>query len=116
MVENDIPICSVYGEAKQDLQGNWILTGEQRTGCIVCGFGCHLESEPNRFQRLMDSDNKSHRRICEFAMRIKNNGVTYEEALNDCGVNTKTWKQMGQMTIQDFPEIMPESYRGEAQK
>lgn len=116
VTENDIPICSVYGEAKQDLQGNWILTGEQRTGCIVCGFGCHLESEPNRFQRLRDSDNESHRKICEFAMGIKNNGVTYEEALNDCGVNTKTWEQLGQMTIQDFPEIMPESYRGEAQK
>ena len=114
--ENDIPICSVYGEAKQDLQGNWILTGEQRTGCIVCGFGCHLESEPNRFQRLRNSDNESHRKICEFAMGIKNNGVTYEEALNDCGVNTKTWEQLGQMTIQDFPEIIPESYRGEAQK
>ena len=22
-----------------------------RTGCIFCGFGCYLESSPNRFQR-----------------------------------------------------------------
>lgn len=84
--------------------GSWILTGEQRTGCCVCGFGCHLEQEPNRFQRLRASENQSHRKICEFAMSIKNNGVTYEEALGHCGINTKTWEQLGQMTIQDFLE------------
>ena len=27
-------------------------TGCNRTGCIFCMFGCHLEKEPNRFQRL----------------------------------------------------------------
>ena len=27
-------------------------TGCDRTGCIFCMFGCHLEKEPNRFQRL----------------------------------------------------------------
>ena len=102
VAENNIPICSVYGEAKQDPCGNWVLTGEQRTGCCVCGFGCHLEQEPNRFQRLRASENQSHRKICEFAMSIKNNGVTYEEALGHCGINTKTWEQLGQMTIQDF--------------
>lgn len=26
--------------------------GESRTGCVGCMFGCHLESPPNRFQRL----------------------------------------------------------------
>jgi len=26
--------------------------GETRTGCLFCLFGCHLEREPNRFQRL----------------------------------------------------------------
>ena len=27
-------------------------TGAQRTGCIFCMFGVHLEKQPNRFQRL----------------------------------------------------------------
>jgi len=36
----DLPYSPVY-----DL-------GEQRTGCLFCLFGCHLEREPNRFQRL----------------------------------------------------------------
>ena len=30
-------------------------TGCDRTGCIFCMFGCHLEKEPNRFQRLKET-------------------------------------------------------------
>lgn len=30
-------------------------TGCKRTGCIFCMFGCHLEKEPNRFQRLKET-------------------------------------------------------------
>lgn len=30
-------------------------TGLKRTGCIFCMFGCHLEKEPNRFQRLKET-------------------------------------------------------------
>ena len=30
-------------------------TGCDRTGCIFCMFGCHLEEEPNRFQRLKET-------------------------------------------------------------
>ena len=26
--------------------------GYQRTGCMFCMFGCHLEGQPNRFQRM----------------------------------------------------------------
>ena len=26
--------------------------GYERTGCVFCGFGAHLEPSPNRFQRL----------------------------------------------------------------
>lgn len=41
-----------------DLLGNYEpqdrlkTTGCNRTGCMFCMFGCHLEHEPNRFQRL----------------------------------------------------------------
>lgn len=64
----NIPICSVYGDVVYednseqvrfgdlgvDCSGNGRLTttGCNRTGCIFCGFGCHLEKEPSRFQRL----------------------------------------------------------------
>ena len=67
----NVPYCSVYGDiqvkAESDIEGQLNLidyldcyepedlletTGCDRTGCIFCMFGCHLEKEPNRFQRL----------------------------------------------------------------
>ena len=68
-----VPYCSVYGDiVTEDVFGNEYdvspelmdfmeelghidelhTTGCNRTGCIFCMFGCHLEKEPNRFQRL----------------------------------------------------------------
>ena len=44
--------ASIYGELKETNDGNLYFTGCQRTGCIFCGFGCHKESSPNRFQQL----------------------------------------------------------------
>lgn len=52
LVKYDVPYCSVYGEIKQDSDGKYYTTGEKRTGCTFCMFGCHLEKEPNRFQRM----------------------------------------------------------------
>ena len=71
----NVPYCSVYGdiqvktpEGLEDGQMNVIdylgcyeaedtleTTGCNRTGCIFCMFGCHLEKEPNRFQRLKET-------------------------------------------------------------
>ena len=68
---------------------NWYFTGEQRTGCCVCGSGCHLEPVPNRLQRLRTSDNDKHRRMCEGCLQIKNHGMTYEQALNYAGIPTE---------------------------
>ncbi|WDU84223.1 phosphoadenosine phosphosulfate reductase domain-containing protein [Caloramator sp. Dgby_cultured_2] len=47
-----VEIASVYGEVKQDNEGKYYLTGVQRTGCMFCMFGVHLEEYPNRFQRM----------------------------------------------------------------
>lgn len=69
-----VPYCSVYGDIVVDDTGNeeaiegqvniidylecWTdqdklrTTGCDRTGCVYCAFGCQLEGEPNRFQRL----------------------------------------------------------------
>lgn len=68
----NLTYCSVYGDIIVDTaadipeeQTNIIdylgdyeeddilkTTGYARTGCIFCMFGCHLEKEPTRFQRL----------------------------------------------------------------
>jgi 3'-phosphoadenosine 5'-phosphosulfate sulfotransferase (PAPS reductase)/FAD synthetase len=94
-VENEIPICSVYGKPVKNEAGEWVFTGEQRTGCVLCGFGCHLESEPNRIQRLCDSDVKSHRAMYDWGMKIENNGVRYKEALQHCHIATEGGKLNG---------------------
>lgn len=88
-VEQEIPMCPVYGEAIQDKNGLWKLTGEQRTGCVMCGFGCHLEQEPNRIQRMSISESAAHRAMYNWGMKITNNGVTYKEALEHCGIPTE---------------------------
>lgn len=48
----NIPYAPIYGEIKMGDNGRLYTTGCDRTGCMFCGFGCHLEKEPNRFQKL----------------------------------------------------------------
>lgn len=61
----DVPYCSVYGDIVPDDEGTVLrTTGCDRTGCIFCMFGCHLEKEPNRFQRLK----KTHPRQYEYCI------------------------------------------------
>lgn len=48
----NIPYCSIYGDINVE-KGNLKMSGEQRTGCMFCMFGCHLEKEPNRFQQQL---------------------------------------------------------------
>ena len=92
-------ICSVYGDIVTDDEesgqttladfmdmeefelGRPLLhtTGCQRTGCVLCGFGCHLEKEPNqRFVNLK----KTHPKFHNLLYVLKNNGVTYAEAID----------------------------------
>lgn len=78
----NVPYCPVYGdiqvkqsrEEKLDGQMNLIdylncyeeedileTTGCDRTGCIFCMFGCHLEEAPNRFQRLKETHPRQYK-------------------------------------------------------
>ena len=77
----DVPYCSVYGDIQVKPHGEVAdgqidlidylgcyepedtleTTGCDRTGCIFCMFGCHLEKEPNRFQRLKETHPKQYR-------------------------------------------------------
>lgn len=74
--ENNIEICSVYGDiVGTDKDGHEYVplpgmdcslkcTGCSRTGCIFCGFGCHLEKGESRFQMLA----RTHPRQYEYCM------------------------------------------------
>ena len=55
LYKNKIPYASVYGDIEIDKNGEYYTTGCQRTGCMFCGYGCHLEKEPNRFQRMKET-------------------------------------------------------------
>lgn len=64
-----IPYCSVYGDIVADNEGqeefyqtekHYHCTGCQRTGCMFCMFGVHLEPEPNRFQRMKSTHPKQY--------------------------------------------------------
>ena len=81
---NKIPICSVYGEVvketevpgqldMEDIYGKELFdlgmpvlkpTGCNRTGCMFCGFGCHLEKPGNgRFERMKRTHPKQYKYI-----------------------------------------------------
>lgn len=49
--ENNVRIPSVYGEVVPRSRG-YETTGLNRTGCIFCGFGAHLEKGETRFEKL----------------------------------------------------------------
>jgi len=70
LVRYKIPYASVYGDILQDEKGKWYTTGYQRTGCMFCGFGCHLEKAPNRFQRLK----QTHPKVWEYCMKPVEDG------------------------------------------
>ena len=56
----DLEIASVYGEIIENEDGKLETTGEKRTGCIFCGFGCHFEQGQNRYQRLEQTHPQLH--------------------------------------------------------
>ena len=63
--ENNLAISEAYGDVvkQENLLGEPIYktTRCDRTGCMFCMFGCHLEEEPNRFQKLKYTHPKQYK-------------------------------------------------------
>ena len=57
-VDLGVHIPEIYGEVKVSKDGEYYTTGEQRTGCSMCGFGIQLEDRPHRFDRLYERSPK----------------------------------------------------------
>lgn len=99
VVENDVEICSIYGDICQHSDGSFFLTGEQRTGCMFCGFGVHMEKEPNRFQRMQ----LSHPRCYELCMRsVDQGGLGMTLPLDYMDIPYTTWEAEGQLSMKDL--------------
>ena len=60
---NKLDIAPVYGDVIKEADG-YKTTKLDRTGCVFCGFGVHLEKEPNRYQLL----EKSHPQLHKYCM------------------------------------------------
>lgn len=81
----DIPICSVYGDIVEDTSNTDTIEGQMRfddlssdlwsdeleqpklkttgcdrTGCMFCGYGCHLEKGEGRFERMKQTHPKQY--------------------------------------------------------
>lgn len=86
LVKYEIPYSSVYGNIMRDKKGKWYTTGYSRTGCIFCGYGCHLEQEPNRFQMLKET----HPKIWNYCMKsVEDGGLGMREVLEYIGVKVE---------------------------
>ncbi len=88
--EEQIPIASVYGDVVYETAPDQMriedygiygagvdrltTTGCDRTGCIFCAFGCHLEKEPSRFQRLKETHPRQYE-YCIGGGEYDENGV-----------------------------------------
>lgn len=95
--QNNIPIAPVYGnvvkktevEGQLDFEDFGIFdlgrptlktTGCKRTGCMFCGFGCHMEAEgEGRFERLK----VTYPKIYDYIMRPwDEGGLNYKEVID----------------------------------
>lgn len=110
----DVPYCSVYGEivptsdeeqiegqmttfdVLNDYEGTLLKTTKcSRTGCIFCMFGCHLEKEPNRFQRLKETHPRQYKycigggEMVDGKWQPSKDGLGLGKVLDYIGVNYK---------------------------
>lgn len=67
-----IPYCEIYDK------------GETQTGCMICGYGCQFDC---RFDRLKINQPRAY----EIGMNYKNNGITYQKAI-DIALNKNQYK------------------------
>ena len=104
----DIKLCSIYGEIVEDVadgvEGQMHITdldpetfglfdferptlkttGCERTGCMFCGFGCHLEKGESRFQRMK----RTHPKLYEYIMKPwDEGGLGYKEVIDWINAN-----------------------------
>ncbi len=79
----NLEYASVYGDIVEDDDGKLKTTLCDRTGCIFCGFGCHMEKGKNRFQRMKET----HPRQYDYCMRpVEEKGLGLREVLDYIGV------------------------------
>jgi len=91
----ELPYATVYGDivpkskvvgqlAIDEVPTALMTTGVNRTGCMFCMFGVHLEKEPNRFQRMKITHPKQY----DYCIR-EENGLGLAKVLDFIDVKYK---------------------------
>ena len=79
----NLEYASVYGDIVADDNGNLYTSGCDRTGCMFCLFGCHLQKGKNRFQLMKET----HPRQYDYCMRpVEEKGLGIQQVLEYIGV------------------------------
>lgn len=73
--DNNIEICSVYGDIIELPDHTLKTTGCNRTGCMFCMYGLHLEKHPNRFDLMQ----KTHPKQYDYIMNKLNGKHVIDE-------------------------------------
>ena len=102
----DIEIASIYGEVKIDKDGKYYTTGEKRTGCCMCLYGCSLwkTDEENRVLRLEKTHPKLHKHMI--------NNLGFKEVLEHMNIKYETKDRetvkvkLGRDSVEQFKWIM----------
>ncbi len=78
--DHGLKIATPYGKIIEDIDtGELSTTGCDRTGCMFCMYGCHLDGSPNRFDRMK----KTHPKIYEYCMKdIEAGGLGLKKVLD----------------------------------
>lgn len=80
----DLEYAAVYGEIIEDDKGVLRTSQCDRTGCMFCIFGSHLQKGENRFQQMK----KTHPRQYEYCMKpVEEKGLGLAEVLDYIGVD-----------------------------
>lgn len=78
-VYGDIVETGEYQELLNDCVPEYKTTKCDRTGCMFCMFGCHLEKHPNRFERMKET----HPAQYEWCMKsVDEGGLGLDDVLN----------------------------------
>jgi 3'-phosphoadenosine 5'-phosphosulfate sulfotransferase (PAPS reductase)/FAD synthetase len=96
VVENNVEICSIYGKVVYE-NGIYRTTGVERSGCVYCAFGTHLEKCPNRFQKMQ----KTHPKLHEYCIKsLDDGGLGLGKVLDYIGVPyTSDEDKTGQISL-----------------
>lgn len=102
----ELEIASVYGEIIFE-NGKYKTTGESRTGCVACGYGCSMwkNDSVNRYLRLEQTHPKLHNHII--------NNLGFKDVLEYMNIkytnNQKTEKEkvkLGSVEVEQFKWII----------